>query len=105
MALAEALRDDGHDVFAYPTPGALPGLETISRVSVVITDYDMPGMNGLTLADRLHAYFPGMPVVLVTAYASRVVEATIASRGFVHLRYKPLDYEDVHGLLHRVVAA
>lgn len=36
---------------------------------LVITDFDMPGMNGAGLADRVRALAPDVPVILVTALA------------------------------------
>ena len=66
-SLAEMLRDDGHEVLAYPDPGALPPLHTLSGVDLLLTDYDMPKTNGLTLADRFHACHPRVPVLLVSS--------------------------------------
>jgi CheY-like chemotaxis protein len=36
---------------------------------LVITDFDMPGMNGAGLADKVRALAPHVPVILVTALA------------------------------------
>lgn len=35
---------------------------------VLVTDYRMPGMNGLTLIQRLRALYPEMPMVLISDY-------------------------------------
>ena len=36
----------------------------------VLTDVRMPGMDGVELHRQLHQVQPGLPVVLMTAYAS-----------------------------------
>ena len=38
--------------------------------SVVVTDLQMPGMNGLELVEEIRSKYPGLPVVLMTAYGS-----------------------------------
>jgi len=35
---------------------------------LILTDYQMPGMNGLELASTVHRTSPGTPVVLLTAH-------------------------------------
>ena len=50
-ALAENLRDDGFAVIEYSTARDVPPLNALGEVRVVVTDYDMPGTDGLTFAD------------------------------------------------------
>ena len=42
---------------------------------IVVTDLEMPEMNGLELVEAVHAEFPKLPVVLATALGSEVVAA------------------------------
>jgi len=37
-------------------------------LGVVVTDYQMPGFDGLELADQVKARWPDLPVVIVTNY-------------------------------------
>jgi CheY-like chemotaxis protein len=37
-------------------------------VDVVVTDYNMPGFDGLELADQIKQRWPNLPVVIVTGY-------------------------------------
>lgn len=55
-------------VEAYSGSEALDILARNSEVGVIITDYAMPGMTGLELADRARALRPGLPVLLATGY-------------------------------------
>ncbi|MDB5447207.1 MAG: sensor hybrid histidine kinase, partial [Phenylobacterium sp.] len=40
-----------------------------ARVDLVLTDYAMPQMTGLQLADEIRRAHPAMPVALATGYA------------------------------------
>jgi CheY-like chemotaxis protein len=55
---------------------------------LVITDYDMPGMNGYDLARALKTLAPQIPVILVTALAGI---AGRAGAGFDTVLAKPVD--------------
>ena len=103
--LADNLREDGHAVLEYAAPNQVPPLpSTLAEVSVVVTDYDMPGSDGLGFADRVHAACPSLPVVLLTADRQACVMADATARSFVRLIYKPVDYYQLHRLLHALVA-
>lgn len=91
-ALAENLRDDGHRVFEYSAPIELPPLATLSKVGLLIADYELPRSNGLAFADRFHAVHPTVPIVLMTAFPTRDLVAQAAAREFMHLLAKPFDY-------------
>ncbi len=100
IGLAGMLREDGHAVTDYRSPLELPPLEALSDVALLVTDYDMPGRNGLSLADAFHAAHPAAPVVMVTAYA---VDPQAERRAFLHVVSKPLEYDALHALIHRLV--
>jgi PAS domain S-box-containing protein len=68
---AMLLEDLGHQaVLAASGAEALRLLATDPRIDLVLTDFAMPEMNGLDLAERLRAERPGLPVVLATGYAA-----------------------------------
>ena len=64
------LEDLGHIVTAVGSATeALGRLREGVVVDVVITDYAMPGMNGVAMADRLRSLRPDVPVLLASGYA------------------------------------
>jgi two-component system, cell cycle sensor histidine kinase and response regulator CckA len=62
------LQQKGHDVLL--ASNGLEGLMVYSsyrsRIDLVLTDFDMPQMNGLELADRIHARDPGKRILLMS---------------------------------------
>jgi DNA-binding NtrC family response regulator len=97
------LRDDGHEVLAYEAPAAIPPLDTLVGVELLLTDYEMPQTNGLELADRFHALHPTIPVLLTTAYRTGL-EAEVARRPFVRMIQKPIPYDTLHAMIHDCAA-
>ncbi len=68
---------------------------------VLITDVRMPGMDGLTLLDRLSSMCPDLPVIVITAH-SDLESAVAAYRGgaFEYLP-KPFDVDEVIDLVRK----
>ncbi len=65
---------------------------------VALVDLNMPGMNGLELAEQLRERYPEMTIALVTANIQEKVRSRVVGKGFVFLE-KPLAQEDSEGLL------
>ncbi|VWC72029.1 hybrid two-component system kinase-response regulator protein [Burkholderia lata] len=61
-----------------------------TRYDLVMTDLNMPGMDGYTLARVLRAQYPDLPVVAVTAHASAAEHARCAEAGIVAVLVKPV---------------
>ena len=63
-------------------------------VDLLITDFDMPGMNGLELASCARERYPDMTVFMITAsMLSEVIEAAV-SAGIASVFSKSLDIND-----------
>lgn len=75
-------------------------LATLERqvVDVVVLDFNMPGRNGLELAEELRARFPAMPIALATANVQDEVvsRARAANATFVS---KPVTEEGLRGFV------
>lgn len=65
------LSSKGHHVLAASSAHQALDLLAHSRqrVDLVLTDYLMPGMNGLELLIELQGRYPSLPVVIMTGYA------------------------------------
>ncbi|MEO8122558.1 MAG: response regulator [Burkholderiales bacterium] len=61
---------------AHDAAQALQQVETQQAFDVVLSDVVMPGdMDGLTMARRLRARYPNLPIVLISGYSSALTEA------------------------------
>ena len=63
---------------------------SVSRPDVVVTDFSMPGMNGLEFTAWLHKNCPDCEVVILTAEAAAVTHRAIAGIEFTLLQ-KPVE--------------
>jgi CheY-like chemotaxis protein len=81
---------------------AANGVEALDRVrrepfDVVVTDLQMPEMDGLELVDVLRREYPQLPVILITAHGSEALAVEALERGAAsyvpksHLTAKLLD--------------
>ena len=69
LGTADMVQDMGFRTLeAYSGAEALTLLSSDESVGVLITDYSMPGMNGLELARQALALRPHLRVVLATGY-------------------------------------
>ncbi len=70
MSTVDMVQDLGHTVLeAYSGKEALQILGSGQRIDALITDYAMPGMTGVELADRARELHPDLPILLATGYA------------------------------------
>jgi two-component system response regulator HydG len=88
----------------YVTTEASSGAEAIEKVSqlsfdCVLSDIKMSGMDGLELFRELHKHQPGLPVVLMTAYAANELIQEGLKSGAVGVLNKPLDIHQLLGFL------
>jgi CheY-like chemotaxis protein len=99
VALAELLRDEGYAVeTACDGASALPKVDSF-HPDVVLTDLQMPGMNGLELVARLRESTPPPVVVVMTAFGGADgVPRSLRAGAAAHL-IKPLDLRQLTTVL------
>jgi CheY-like chemotaxis protein len=99
--LATLLEMDGFEVVALTSPvEALRRLEA-QPFDVLITDLEMPELNGLEVIRRARELVRGLPVLLLTAYVHSPASEQALARGALAVLAKPLDYD---ALLQRLAA-
>ena len=68
---AELLKDLGYDVVCAASGSeALSLLRHPGEIDVLVTDYLMPGMNGVELIQEVRRLAPEMPALLITGYSN-----------------------------------
>lgn len=84
--------DNGFDALALYTP---------SGFDLVITDYEMPRMKGDELAFRVKENCPSQPIIMVTAYAERLVDRGAPVDALLD---KPFQLRDLRQLISRLIS-
>jgi CheY-like chemotaxis protein len=73
--------------------------ESAGAATLILSDINMPGMNGFQLLERIHAEWPELDVYLVTAYDSDDYRQQALERGATGYFTKPLDFAELKRVL------
>jgi FixJ family two-component response regulator len=94
-SLEDLLQSGAYGVRPFPSGAAFLESGALGSVDCLITDVDMPGLNGLELERQVRRERPALPVVLITGQEATWKQAQRVARG-VRSRFlfrKPLDGE------------
>jgi len=91
---------------------AASGEEALERLAeikpeliVVLSDINMPGMDGLTLLDEVKKRFPDLPVMMVTAYGDDERRRRASELGASEFLTKPVDFDRLKEQLRQLPTA
>jgi len=81
--------------FAYSAEEALEKLDTGVRpqLIVILSDINMPGMDGLALLREIKRRWADLPVMMVTAYGDDERRRIAAEYGAAEFITKPVDFD------------
>lgn len=82
-------------VFAVNGKDALEKIQQNPDVDIVLSDINMPEMDGLTLLSRLNESSPLIKSVIVSAYGDMANIRTAMNRGAFDFITKPINFEDL----------
>ena len=102
MVVVETLRDAGYEVLE--AGDGMEALEVLrkSPVDLMMTDIQMPRMNGYQLVEAAMTRWPGMKILLVTGYARDSVPDAV-TRAALHTLHKPFDVDRLPVLISGVL--
>jgi signal transduction histidine kinase len=82
-------------VFADNGKQALEKIKSEDSISLVLTDINMPEMDGLTLLEKLREIDDTLKAVVVSAYGDMKNIRTAMNRGACDFVTKPIDFQDL----------
>ena len=93
--ISAVLKREGYGVVTATT-----GEEAISKfknnqIDIVITDYLLPGMDGLKVLELVKEKDPSIPVILITAYGSIEMAVEAMKLGAYNYLTKPVNYDEM----------
>ncbi len=90
-------------VFAGNGVEALQKLNEDETIDMVLSDINMPQMDGLTLLDQIPNVSPDIRAVIISAYGDMQNIRTAMNRGAFDFVTKPVDFEDLQVTIDRTL--
>ncbi len=90
--------------FAQNGVEALEKLKANDQFDMVLSDINMPRMDGLTLLDQIRKVDPDLRAVIVSAYGDMKNIRTAMNRGAFDFVTKPIDFDDLRVTIERTLS-
>ena len=98
-AIVDTLMLKGHEVSEAPNGIEAMAVLTHQDIDLVLSDINMPGMDGLELLDKVKQAHPWLPMVLMTAYGDVGQAVKAMQRGANDYLMKPFELAELDALL------
>ncbi len=100
-SLTGFLEHIGHNVISAET--GQKGMEILekSSVHVIISDFRMPGLDGLRIVEKVKKMDPAILVILITAYGDVELAVNVMKAGAYDFLTKPIDLDELEVILSR----
>ena len=95
VVLSELLRDEGFEVFTAPS--GKDGMAQVDEadLDLIITDMQMPGMDGLQFLDAIKEKNSNLPVIMITAFAEVDKAVAAMQAGAYNYLSKPFSNDEL----------
>ncbi len=90
-------------VFAHDGQHALEVLQADPDIIMVLSDINMPRMDGLTLLEQLNEQHQDLKTVIVSAYGDMGNIRTAMNRGAFDFVTKPIEFDDLETTIHKTI--
>ena len=102
----ELRRGDYVMYFASSGEDALDKLKTgiHPEVMLILSDINMPGMNGFDLLRKAKQIWPNLPVAMITAYGDDESRQTAMEAGATDFLTKPIDFDELKSKISSMMA-
>ncbi|MBF0188182.1 MAG: response regulator [Magnetococcales bacterium] len=102
-SVVESLEMEGYTILTASMASEAFGHLREQRIDVILTDYNMPLVNGLDFFYKVRADFPEIPVIMMTGIGDvKVVAAFFKARGFDFIE-KPVNLPELEQKIKRAL--
>ncbi len=98
-SLVALLEEAGYKTRAYASGEALLARGGAAEPGCVVSDMRMPGIDGLTLLQRLRAGGSGLPLILITGHGDIPMAVTAMRAGAIDFLEKPFEPDTLLGAI------
>lgn len=74
-----------------------------NKIDAVITDIRLPNMDGMTLTQEISRQYPGLPIMIMTAFDEEYSEGTVISAGAREFLKKPFTLDEFAVRLNKMI--
>lgn len=85
------------------SPMEIPERIQAARPDLVLSDYQMPGLSGLSVAKMVQKVDPTIKVVILTAIRDPEVDANLTKFGVARILHKPISEAELCGAVDEVL--
>lgn len=104
--LSLMIRNEGYEIFSCHEPEKALGLVREHNIDIVLSDWSMPGMDGLELLGLLSRLHPEVIGIMLTAHATLHLAVDAMNKGHVrHFLTKPMRAAEVRKALREAATA
>jgi DNA-binding NtrC family response regulator len=102
IGLSKLLAQEGYEVESVAN--GLEALEFLGRkkVNLIISDINMPQMNGLAFLRELNRHHPDMSVIMITAYGGVESYLEAMNLGAFEYIHKPVKLEELKSVMKKI---
>jgi DNA-binding NtrC family response regulator len=93
--MKKVLEDSGYNVTTVSNATAALEKTTQYKYDIMLTDFNMPGMNGIELTEKVLSTEPDLVVILITAFATIRSAVDAIKKGAFDYLTKPVDKEEL----------
>jgi len=94
-SLENLLESAGHDVRLFGSAAALLRNGSLAEIDCLVSDIDLPKINGFELSRLVHEARPRLPVILITGHPEIVDRSPPLGSGHRRLFRKPFDGQEM----------
>jgi FixJ family two-component response regulator len=94
----------GFEVVAFAAASEFLAAQNIERISCVVSDLRMPGVDGFAVQQALHAKLPHLSIVFITGHGDVPASVTAMKAGAVDFLEKPVKSDVLLDAINRAVA-